>query len=1231
MGRLLAALATILILLLGAAFVVPAFVDWNRYRPDVEKAASAILGRNITFLGDIDIALLPEPHLHAGKVVAENGAGDASMLTAEAVDVSLALQPLLSGRLEANRLTLVRPVLTVDLTRPARVGDDAIEASPFSTPATVNSVEIQGGRVSIFTREYGAAEALALTKINGVVSAPAGGNSYRFNGRVSQKDRQFDVKLNASSASGRSMKIAGSVVDSASKAAVQADGFLRLAETPVFEGSISASWPQQASLLIGIPFEMQFKSAARIDFAGIGLTDAVLTVDPQNRPQTLVGSADIGFQPQSANLVLQARSLDIDTLLASGPAQPIDGNSAPAGWAGLRNAAESGLWFDPDLALRVSFGADQLQLKGELIEGVKIDGLRTERRWVFERATATLPGDSTAKLAGTLTKMGEKSQLSASAALESKNFGRLNRWLSNGAQEEKTIAARAVSLKGALLLSDETTAFEGVTGNVDGTHFAASLHVDSSPSPKLQLSISGDSFDLSSVETGPSGPDALSGNGLKAAWQARLSQILPIFGSDARGFDTADVEVSAGSLKTSLAEAKNLALHVKFNQDLLTVSKLSAETAEGLTIRGEGVVPLRASGQGRFDGRLEAKSPQAVLQAITLAGFDAESFTGRRVEDLSPAILSINYGADTQAGTATAVLGGNLGSARVDGRVQLKGTLSDWKTGLISAQFGVSAADGNKLLAQLFPKSAQSPGASLSPGAISLRVNGTSQKLDSSGTIKAGPLQIQLDGATEFKPQAWAFTGKVSGASQTPEAFLPSGMLALFGGEPKANLRVDANVALSPGHFDADKLKAESPRNLVTGHLGVDTSGSVTRLDADLKADQVSLPQLLSQYIAASGSDQIPLVVPTTLGTALAPIDVWTERPFALGAFQTLAGKVSLTAKTMKLSDSLAISDGQVWAKVEKGRFDIQKLEGKALGGDLSVALSMEPQGSGVGARARISLSNADLSALPNPGTPPIVTGKASLSLSASGQGLSPRGLIAVLQGRGQIAISDGQIAKLSPPAVQKSAEDLLAVALPLTEDTITKKVLEASQSGDLKFRRLRIPVMVRDGMLEIRRASFRGRDGTVRMEAYLDLAKMQVDSSWQAGVTSDRRAKWPPVKILISGQLRDLGSRPRTLAAEDFVRAILVRKMEGDITRLEGLNKPQTPLSSWTATQEPVPKPTRRRKRDDGNPDAGPVQPDTNLSAAPRKGPAVTAKPDFETRMRDALESRGTANPEAR
>ena len=148
-------------------------------------------------------------------------------------------------------------------------------------------------------------------------------------------------------------------------------------------------------------------------------------------------------------------------------------------------------------------------------------------------------------------------------------------------------------------------------------------------------------------------------------------------------------------------------------------------------------------------------------------------------------------------------------------------------------------------------------------------------------------------------------------------------------------------------------------------------------------------------------------------------------------------------------------------------------------------------------------------------------------------------------------------MSKLTPYAVQARADELLAHNLPLTEDAVTKTVAQAVQSSDFKFRKLAIPVTVADGVLEMRRASFRDGEATVRMEGYIDLNKAQVDSTWQMGVSSDRRQKGPPVKLTLAGPLRELGARPRTPAAEDFVRAILIRKMEGDISKLEGLNKP--------------------------------------------------------------------------
>ena len=56
-------------------------------------------------------------------------------------------------------------------------------------------------------------------------------------------------------------------------------------------------------------------------------------------------------------------------------------------------------------------------------------------------------------------------------------------------------------------------------------------------------------------------------------------------------------------------------------------------------------------------------------------------------------------------------------------------------------------------------------------------------------------------------------------------------------------------------------------------------------------------------------------------------------------------------------------------------------------------------------------------------------------------------------------------------------------------------------------------------------------------------------------------------------------------VAAEDFARTVLVRKMEGDISRLEGLNsgnKPPASVPAWTTTQQPAPKKKPKSPRDE-------------------------------------------------
>jgi AsmA-like C-terminal region/AsmA family len=1222
LGRILATLATILILVLGAAFAVPAFVDWNSYRSAIAKEASAVLGRKVSILGDIDIVLLPEPHLRANNVAAGNGKADGVLLTAGAVDVSLSLEALFGGRLDARKLRLVHPVLTLDFSRTLAEADAGAEDGALPFTAGLRSVEIEDGRISVFSRSGGAAEALALTRINGTASAAAPGNAFHFNGQISKDGRQYEVKLSASPHDA-GLKLTGSATGTASKVSLQADGVLNAGEDPDFEGSLSVNVPQAEGDANRLPFDLQAKSTARIGLADASLSDLELTLDPQNRAQVLTGSANIAFGTRTASAALKARSLDADALL-NGAVWP--GGSAPGDWSALTAAADNLLWLYQDYTLGLELEAGQVQLKGEPIEDVKLHGLRTPKRWLFDQALATLPGDAAVKLAGTLTKPAQASQLIASVSLEGKSLGRLTRWLVPSTPTGGRVPLGAFDVKGSLTLSPDIFAFEGVTGSLDGTPFKAGLHFDKGPVRRLQASLSGDNFDLSAFDGAAENAGVWSPDSLKSAWQAGLAQMAGMLGGGPEGFDTADIDISAGGIKTDAAEAKNVAVHVKFDSDLITVSKLSAETVSGLVLRAEGSVPLRGSGQGRFGGRLEAKSPQAIVQLASIAGYDRGSIE-RHAADMAPAALSISYNAETP-GTATAQLDGNLGPARVEGSAEFKGALSDWKTGGISAQLKFSEPDGNKFIWLLFPEAVLAPGASPSPGFLSISLNGPPDALHTSASLATAALQIKLDGATGLKPLS--FKGKASASSDIPEQFLPVSALALLGGEPKANLRVSANIAASPGRLEARELNAEAPGNLVAGQLALETAGSITQVDANLRAEKASLPSLFGYFLSATPGDAIALAVPPTLGAPPPPPDIWSGTPFQYSAFHNTEGVILLSAKTMTLSGTLALSDAQLHASLDKGRLQIEELSGNTLGGSLGASLSLTAKGSAVAGEAEISINGADLSALASPGTAPAVTGQASLSLAVSGQGLSPRGLVSVLSGRGTISVADGELTKLSPSGMQARAEELLAQQLPLTEDAVTKKVLEAVQAEDFPFRRLKIPVTVSDGILEIRGASFRGEDATVRMEAYADLNKAQVDSTWQMGVSSDRHQKWPPVKVMVSGPLRELGARPRTLAAEDFVRTILVRKMEGDISRLEGLNKPPgtaakpsppaRPPSAWTATQEPATPQKQRRKRDKDKPGEAP--------AAKPSEPAPARS--FEQRMRDALENM-TGAPAAR
>src|ERR1700758_305238 len=106
------AAAALLALLLGAAWVVPQHLDWDRTRGTLAGFASQVLGRKVRIEGHVSLNLLPNPTLTANGIsVADTGDGIA--ISAAALRLQVALPALLRGRIEPRDLVLQSPVMRV--------------------------------------------------------------------------------------------------------------------------------------------------------------------------------------------------------------------------------------------------------------------------------------------------------------------------------------------------------------------------------------------------------------------------------------------------------------------------------------------------------------------------------------------------------------------------------------------------------------------------------------------------------------------------------------------------------------------------------------------------------------------------------------------------------------------------------------------------------------------------------------------------------------------------------------------------------------------------------------------------------------------------------------------------------------------------------------------------------------------------------------------------------------
>ena len=115
MQSTLLGIAIAIIVALVAALVGPAFIDWGYYRSTFEGELTHLVGLPVQVTGGIDARLLPTPTVSLRGIVIKGPPGQSPKLSAQSLDVELALGPLMRGQLRAAALRVGQPEFTVGL------------------------------------------------------------------------------------------------------------------------------------------------------------------------------------------------------------------------------------------------------------------------------------------------------------------------------------------------------------------------------------------------------------------------------------------------------------------------------------------------------------------------------------------------------------------------------------------------------------------------------------------------------------------------------------------------------------------------------------------------------------------------------------------------------------------------------------------------------------------------------------------------------------------------------------------------------------------------------------------------------------------------------------------------------------------------------------------------------------------------------------------------------------
>ncbi|HWJ88572.1 MAG TPA: AsmA family protein [Pelagibacterium sp.] len=1119
-NRIYIAIGLLAILILGGAFIVPAFIDWGAYKGRMEQMAAEALGVEVDIGGDMAFVLLPQPRLQFEN--ARLGPAEAPIGSARLVEADFSLMDFLRDRFTVTQLRLTEPQINLVIDEN---GDFRTPIALAQTPTpTVSNVSIAHARFeegSVEVLDLRSGESWRADAFSGDMQLTAIRGPFSLDGRARYNGDTYGIRIGTSAMNDEGRMQVSSFLRPANGAfTVAVDGLVQTAGAPTLTGTLTyrQAPPPDSAAEVGA---LVLQSPIAADTSSVRLDEFVLLPDENQTITRLTGSGVIGFGAEPSfdiavaggQVILQPRPLAEDGMTPFEIVTLLRGMPEP---------------LIPSLPGHIAMAINELVIRGVAVRDVQLDASSDGVLWAVDDFSGRLSGDTTLKVAGTLGRAAGWPAFEGTLSMASTRLDALSQ-LWKRQEQGNPLFGLSGALDGRIqLINDRLRLTEGVLALGSTTHeVAANMRFGEAPSLDV-------SADLSALDARQS-----------AALLALLPPIDPA-GAFGLSFPNGRLDVRAEAARFNGMALEDLSVQSAWSPGAVVFETVELGAYGGIGFSGTGTVSGTVAEPVIVADGVVTAAPGAPALDLLFGAADSGNPVRRAVLGSLPARLALSLDPPGGDGSQALTLTGMAGEADISLGLEMAGGLA----GLGRQQLGISldaAADsGEVLLGQL----GLAPLIAGEDGAIATaRLQGNPRgAMDAEISLEGGGERIDFSGALLLSDP-----GSIRGEGQTSFLLADGAALADLAGAggvwfPALEGQADIGF-VGADSVTLSNIQAFAGDRTLTGNLSYAAQRQSALVSGALAFDALDLDTLAQMMTGAAGA--------LTLSPGL-----WPDGPIDLGAaVRTTRGRVAITAPRLMagqhpLVETLAFDFA--WSEDDVG---LRGLFGEYGGGTVQLDASMccTSAISDKSVTGRVTLNGVALGSILPEGSSGTLGGSLTLGLQFQGSGDSLRALADSLNGDGSFSVRGVRIEGLSPTAFDAAAN--AGNLVDIEPETLEILVTTALDSGAFVADEAGGLVSLIGGTARISNIAINGNGARLVGGGGLDVDTGRLGGDWTLALT--RVLTGNGLITETTGRIGvgvdgTLFAPARTLDIGPMVDAIQMRAYEIELDELEALRAEQ-------------------------------------------------------------------------